>query len=174
MSNANSKLAALGAALDIGDDTGAVERPAVPAPTVRQILETTPPPKRVVPYPEPPVRRSRVSQVNDEPKIAELHVRSSVNLPVTLSSRVTAAKTARWELSELLESALTQADPTPTEADRILNELQEPVWVQRHYRLTATSRNHLDDLASSWRMNRSEAIAVMLSTELVRLGFGEQ
>lgn len=149
---ARNKLDALGEALAVGDDTEALSRPVAPPRSVRDVLAPPVPAQPVVP-PEPPHRQRDVSATRR---------RSTAKLPLSVSQRADQAKARRWELSELLVAALERPRPAADEADRRLERLRAEPWVQRQYRLTEAQRELLDDTSLGWRMNRSEAIAVLL------------
>jgi len=165
MSGRLDKLAALGDALNVGDDTQTIERPdRTPPRGVRQALaasdSTTLGPASAVPDRSVGPTRHVTSTAR---------IRSTVNLPLGLSQRITAARQQRWELSDLLSAALHHSPPTAGDADRVLLSLRHELWVQRHYRLDVADRDILDNVAEQWRMNRSQAIAVLLTTDLDRL-----
>lgn len=174
------KLAALSDALNIEDDTDTLNRPDLLAPrSVRDALQQTQP---TVGAPPPDVRQEQggSSTIQRERSVttrstttieAAIRMRSTINLPVELSRRVNRAKQERWELSELLAQAIHNVPNDVVAADGLLSELREQLWVQRHYRITPADRDQLDQIAATWRMNRSESIAVLLVKELDRLRF---
>lgn len=162
------KLEALGDALNVRDDTRELERPE-PVRSVREVLEAEPGAGvRVPPVATAEAQSSRFEsrRIGRPGGQTGERIRSTVNLPVLLSECVKQARRARWELSDLLAHALNRPRPMIERADELLARLRRDTWIQRHYRITQSDRQLLDDLAGDWRMNRSEAIAVLLAIEL--------
>lgn len=178
------KFAALAEALDVGDDTDAIERLVPPRPTVRSALESgrTPSPStsasdEIAADAVRPKRSHRtrttpsVPASGNRPTSAEgSRIRSSANLPVSVWERVSAAKDIRWELSEILACALQRPAATSESAERRHRSFRGELRVQRQYRATAEQRDLLDQLAGDWRMSRSEVVAVLLDAELDKMG----
>lgn len=177
------KFAALAEALDVDDDTQAIERPE---PTVRSALQAgrpvtaTPPeapdaPTKPSPATPPavhrpqrtsPERTARAAARSTDTKSTAPRMRSSVNIPVSVWERVRAAKDDRWELSEILARSLQRPAATAEMADRRHRSMRDELRVQRQYRVTEHARDLLDRLATEWRMSRSEVVAVLLDAEL--------
>jgi hypothetical protein len=193
MSETPTKLDALGELLGVEDDTGEQERPAARGPAVGDVLRGSPTAKSVAgPQTSPPERvwppedagydaagrsvrprrpSKRVADGVESPAGTRPgRQRTSANLPVGLVDRLREAKGRRWELSDLVVSALDHVDLDPRAADAILAASWSGTRVQRAYQLTADDLARIDAHGDRWRMNRSQVLTVILPVELDRLG----
>ncbi len=195
MSDVPSKLDALGDLLGVQDDTRDIERPAPrrpvgeilrggPVPAVDQSLldvveadTPVPPVPATESTPTEPRRRSpaardraRAESVPTRSARREAGQRTSANLPMPLVARLLAAKHRRWELSQLVTSALDNIIVEPAAADELLEQTWPTTRVQRAYQLAETDVGRLDELGERWRMNRSQVISVIVPLEMERLG----
>jgi hypothetical protein len=182
------KLSALGELLGVQDDTTEYERPAERRPAVGEVLrggvaaragdQPAPPwttraserPNLDAPPVRPPTGRQRRGGEDPEARPKSNRQRSSANLPIALVERLAHAKTHRWELSDLVVSALDHADLDPKRADDILTDSWTGIRVQRAYQASSQDLTRIDDMGQRWRMNRSQVLTVILPAELDRLG----
>lgn len=186
MSETPTKLDALGELLGVEDDTREHERPAARGPAVGEVLRGSPPATTVAAPPTPSAERIRPPDetAHDgagradpprQPKRAGRKARpgrqrTSANLPVGLDDRLLEAKGRRWELSDLVVSALDHVDLDPAAADVALTASWSGTRVQHAYQLTADDLARIDAHGERWRMNRSQVLTVILPVELDRLG----
>lgn len=103
-------------------------------------------------------------------KKQDLRHQTSATLPASLVDRLNAAKQHRWELSELVVSALDHADIDPSAAEGLLADFADDIRITRGYRVSEFDMNRLDEHGAAWRMNRSQVISVILPAEMSRLG----
>lgn len=187
MSDAQSKIDALEAILGV-DDTAEVERPelrkgvgeilggaagsSVDAATEPPAAEPTAPPEpatpprtvrqQITPAPHKPAPRQAASS----PKR-----KTSSLLPAEFSPRLDAAKARRWGFAELVASALDHLSGGEAAADPVLDDYKDSVRSLRSYTLDSAVLDRLDAVGEGWRMNRSQALTVLIANELDRLGF---
>ena len=95
---------------------------------------------------------------------------TSATLPASLVDRLNAAKQHRWELSDLVVSALDHANIEAAAAEGLLGEFADDLRITKGYRLNESDLNRLDERGAAWRMNRSQVISVIVPAELDRLG----
>jgi hypothetical protein len=114
-----------------------------------------------------PVRRSSPATAT---KKRDLRRQTSATLPASLVDRLNTAKQHRWELSDLVVSALDHCDLAPGAAEGLLADVADDIRITRGYRVSETDLARLDHHGAAWRMNRSQVITVILPAELHRLG----
>ena len=114
-----------------------------------------------------PVRRSSPTTAT---KKRDLRRQTSATLPASLVDRLNAAKQHRWELSDLVVSALDHCDLKPAAAEGLLADVADDIRITRGYRVSESDLARLDQHGAAWRMNRSQVIGVILPAELQRLG----
>jgi len=84
--------------------------------------------------------------------------------------RLNAAKQHRWELSDLVVSALDHLELEPSSVEGLLADFSDDIRITRGYRVSELDLNRLDEHGAAWRMNRSQVISVILPAEMHRLG----
>jgi hypothetical protein len=136
------------------------------SPVTKRVAPDTAPQPRVV---KPP---SEQRSVTAPAGVATRSVRrqTSATLPAAIVDRLNAAKQHRWELSDLVVSALEHVELDPTGAEDVLAGFADDIRITRGYRVSADDLNRLDEHGAAWRMNRSQVITVILPAELHRLG----
>jgi len=155
-------------------DTSATDKPRTPAATSQ--MTSSPAAKRVAPdsAPQPRVVKppSEQRSVTAPAGVATRSVRrqTSATLPAAIVDRLNAAKQHRWELSDLVVSALEHVELDPTGAEDVLAGFADDIRITRGYRVSADDLSRLDERGAAWRMNRSQVITVILPAELHRLG----
>ena len=164
-------------------DANLAEPPTVPAdtsaprtPAAASQMTSSPVAKRVAPdsAPQPRVVKppSEQRSVTAPAGVATRSVRrqTSATLPAAIVDRLNAAKQHRWELSDLVVSALEHVELDPTGAEDVLAGFADDIRITRGYRVSADDLSRLDEHGAAWRMNRSQVITVILPAELHRLG----
>lgn len=117
-----------------------------------------------------PVPQRRGSPTPTTTKKQDLRRQTSATLPASLVDRLNAAKQHRWELSELVVSALDHVDIDASAAEGLLGDFADDVRITRGYRVSEFDLSRLDEHGAVWRMNRSQVISVILPAEMARLG----
>ena len=115
-----------------------------------------------------PQRRSSPPPVTT--KSRDLRRQTSATLPAPLVDRLNAAKQHRWELSDLVVSALDHLELEPSSVEGLLADFSDDIRITRGYRVSELDLNRLDEHGAAWRMNRSQVISVILPAEMHRLG----
>lgn len=155
-------------------DTSATDTPRTPAAASQ--MTSAPVAKRVAPdtapQPRDVKRPSEQRSVTAPADVATRSVRrqTSATLPAAIVDRLNAAKQHRWELSDLVVSALEHVELDPTGAEDVLAGFADDIRITRGYRVSAADLSRLDEHGAAWRMNRSQVITVILPAELHRLG----
>ncbi len=163
--SSSSKFAGLRSVLS--DESADEASPPVPTPAVTEPVARAEPETPATPtVPKRRTRPSTLRSTDSSPK-----KRSSVTLSDALVGRVIAARDDhRWTVARLLETALDEwQDLTDTEAGKRLAPTG-PRHRQQGISLTERYFELLDELGGQWRMNRSEAVTVVLEHQLDELG----
>ena len=191
MNDPQSKIDALEAILGV-DETAEIERPE-PRKGVGEILgRVAPVPADVEPEPfssaatVPPVPANRSAPTRTvredaapiprrpaarQPIASSPKRKTSSLLPAEFSPRLDAAKARRWGFADLVTSALDHLSGGEAAADPVLSAYEDSVRTLRSYTLESAVLDRLDAVGEGWRMNRSQALTVLIANELDRLGF---